>query len=156
MQLEQFAASTTAPVLGSLAAGPADFSAVNVRLTARGHLVRAVRGSKMPTVADVFREFAAALQFPWYFGENKDAFDECLRDIDEFAGPAPGYVVAVRDAGQVLSAEPEQREWFTSALTDAAQTWAGHERPVPFRVVLQTSGSGLLPGPFAAATPLRL
>ena len=38
------------------------------------------------SVAAVFDEFAAAFQFPYYFGRNKDAFDECMRDLDEFVG----------------------------------------------------------------------
>ncbi len=100
-----------------------------------GYLVRAVRGAKMMTLQGVFDEFAAALQFPYYFGENKDAFEECLRDLDEFLGTAAGYVVVVRDADRVLAAEPNELAWLTAALRFVGQWWAGRETPVVFRVV---------------------
>jgi hypothetical protein len=45
-------------------------------------VVRSVRGRKMTTTAQLYDEFAAALQFPPYFGENWAAFDECLSDMD--------------------------------------------------------------------------
>ena len=45
-------------------------------------VARRIRGHKAKTTAALFDEFAAALQFPCYFGENWDAFDECLNDLE--------------------------------------------------------------------------
>ncbi|WP_327143873.1 barstar family protein [Nocardia sp. NBC_01327] len=120
--------------LGVLPVGAAEFSGVRGQMPA-GYLSRELRGRKMRTVAEVFDEFAAAFQFPYYFGQNKDAFDECLRDLDEFVGPAQGYVVVVRNAALLLTEQPEERRWFAEAMTDSAGHWA--EREVAFRVVLQ-------------------
>lgn len=47
-----------------------------------GLTVRTVRGSKMLTEDQLFTEVSAALQFPYYFGENWPAFDECLADLE--------------------------------------------------------------------------
>jgi hypothetical protein len=58
------------------AAGQAIYGWSETRL-----VVRTLRGVKMQTVQQLFDEFAAALQFPWYFGENWAAFDECLTDL---------------------------------------------------------------------------
>ncbi|NNH72013.1 barstar family protein [Nocardia uniformis] len=121
-------------VLGALPVSAAEFSGVRYA-TPDDYAAREVRGSRMRTVAGVFDEFAAALQFPYYFGGNKDAFDECLRDLDDFIGPVRGYVIAVRDAAQVLGEEPDQRTWFAEAMVDCADYWA--RRDVVFRVVLQ-------------------
>lgn len=44
-----------------------------------GLVVRTVRGRKMRSRQGLFDEFAAALQFPLYFGENADAFDRPSR-----------------------------------------------------------------------------
>lgn len=41
-----------------------------------GLTVRRVRGKKAH-LSGIVREFGAALQFPYYFGENSGAFDEC-------------------------------------------------------------------------------
>lgn len=41
-----------------------------------------IRGSRCQTEVDFFREISAALQFPWYFGENWAAFDECMCDLE--------------------------------------------------------------------------
>jgi len=134
------AGASATPVLGSLPVEAAEFSGVRFR-TPDGYLSRELRGAKMRTIAGVFDEFAAAFQFPYYFGENKDAFDECLRDLDEFVGAASGYVAIVRDSGELLVQRPAEREWFTAAVTDCAAHWS--RRGVPFRVVLQNAPAEL-------------
>ena len=48
------------------------------RLDGNGTSARILRGWKMRTVTKMFDEFGAAMQFPYYFGENWPAFDECL------------------------------------------------------------------------------
>ena len=133
MTLDEFLAGT-API-AALAGTARDASSVRYRLP--GAVVREVRGAKMPTVAAVFDEFAAAFQFPYYFGANKDAFDECMRDLDEFTGEGMIYVVVVRDAAKLLDAEPDQRAWFTDAMGFYATEWGAKD--VVFRVLLQST-----------------
>ncbi|MBF6133670.1 barstar family protein [Nocardia otitidiscaviarum] len=122
------------PVLGALDVSAPDFGGVRYAVP-DGYTAREVRGRRMRTVAGVLDEFAAALQFPYYFGGNLDAFDDSLRDLDDCLAPARGYVIAVRDADELLADEPGQWSWFESAMTDAADYWA--RRGVVFRVVLQ-------------------
>ncbi|MFD6159516.1 barstar family protein [Nocardia sp. NPDC060256] len=128
------------PALGAAAVDAAELSSVRYRAPS-GYLVRELRGTKMRTVARVFDEVAAALQFPYYFGQNKDAFDECLRDLDDFVGEGAGYVVVIRDSAELLAEEPAQREWFAEAMRDCAEYWS--RKGVPFRVVLQGESTGL-------------
>ena len=62
-------------------ASPKEFGAYGYRLNyERGSelAIRVVRGNKMRRLDDLYNEFAAAFQFPDYFGENWAAFDECL------------------------------------------------------------------------------
>jgi hypothetical protein len=47
-----------------------------------GYEARFCRGSKMQTLDALFDEFSAAWQFPYYFGYNWAAFDECLSDLN--------------------------------------------------------------------------
>ncbi|WP_067843290.1 barstar family protein [Nocardia lijiangensis] len=124
------------PVLGALPVDAPELSEVRYRAPA-GYLVRELRGPKMRGTVGVFDEWAAAFQFPYYFGANKDAFDECLRDLDDFIGEASGYVAVVRDAAALLADQPEEREWFEEAMRDCARYWA--RREVAFRVVYQSA-----------------
>ncbi|MFB7721670.1 barstar family protein [Nocardia sp. NPDC056100] len=132
-------AGVATPVLGVLPVSAAEFSGVRSQLP-DSYIARELRARKMRTVAEVFDEFAAAFQFPYYFGQNKDAFDECLRDLDEFVGPAQGYVVVVRNAALLLTDQPAERDWFAEAMTDAAATWSA--KGVALRVVLQDAVPG--------------
>ncbi|MFD3429459.1 barstar family protein [Nocardia fluminea] len=142
MTLSQFLArpgaeapsATTPPVLGALAVDANQFGGIRYDAPA-DYRVRELRGTKMRTVAELFDEFAAAFQFPYYFGANKDAFDECLRDLDDFVGDAPGYVAVIRTADDLLAEQPAERAWFEAAMRDCAAYWA--RRDVAFRVVLQ-------------------
>lgn len=107
--------------------------------------VRTVRGTKMRTVQGLFDEIAAALQFPYYFGENWAAFDECLADLDWLSVSNPVALV-VYDADQVLlDAQPSEFETFTEILRRASselgnpiedgESW---DRPaLAFHLVLQ-------------------
>jgi hypothetical protein len=93
-------------------------------------------------------EFAAALQFPQYFGENWAAFDECLSDM-EWLLPAAGIAIVMYDAVEVLADSPDELGVLVSVLDKASNAYAqpvtgGHawDRPaVPFRLILQ-AGSG--------------
>jgi hypothetical protein len=114
-----------------------------------GRLVRTIRGTKMRVVEGVFDEFAAALQFPDYFGENWAALSECLADLSWL--PAAGYVVVVRDSTAVLSEEGGgMYSILLSTLADVAKQWSTAieqgewwDRPAkPFHVVMQALPEG--------------
>ncbi|MFV0459644.1 MAG: barstar family protein [Actinomycetales bacterium] len=103
-----------------------------------------VRGRKMRTLAGLFDEFAAALQFPLYFGENEDAFNECIAELETLPA-GEGYVVTITDPDQVLAdAGAEALGWLARSLESAAEEWTQPvelgewwDRPaVPFHVVL--------------------
>ena len=120
-----------------------------------GLWVRWLWGTNMLNECEVFSGFANALQFPYYFGWNWAAFDECLSQMDmaEAVGVplssglpvSTGIVVIVFDAGEVLSHDPEAMGVLVRSLQRARQVYATPidrgewwDRPaVPFHVVLQ-------------------
>lgn len=124
-----------------------EFSSAVFRWNEAGLTARVVRGRKMTRFSGLMDEFAAALQFPSYFGENWPAFQECLEDM-EWLPAGKGIVIAVADAGQVLSDEPDVElrvliRSFARAHASYASPIADNEwwdRPaIPFHVVLQAS-----------------
>lgn len=132
--------------LGAMQVDAAEFSGVRYRAPA-GFRVRELRGSRMRTLPALYDEFAAALQFPYYFRPNKDSFDECLLDLDDTLGEAEGYLLAIRDADQLLADAPDEREWFASVIAECADFWPSRE--VVFRVILQGDPRGV------RAVPIR-
>lgn len=116
-----------------------------------GLAIRVVRGRKMRTLTALFDEFAAALQFPLYFGDNLDAFDECIADLENIP-PGLGYVLAVTDPDLVLAdAAPAALAWLVASLTGATEAYGlpiergeWWDRPaVPFHVVLAGSNEAM-------------
>lgn len=110
--------------------------------------VRFLRGRKMTGVSSLFDEFAAAVQFPYYFGENWNAFDECITDLDWLSGDA--YVLVITDSKWLLLDEnEEQLEVLINILDNAGNEWGqpvetseAWARPaVPFHVIFQCDES---------------
>jgi hypothetical protein len=109
-----------------------------------GLVVRIIRGRKTRNRSTLFDEFSAAFQFPLYFGENEDAFDECLADLEGVPRGA-GFVILITEPEQVLAdASSETMVWLVNSLRGAAREWSepialgeSWDRPaVPFHVVL--------------------
>jgi len=118
-----------------------------------GLTVRFVRGRKMRTISGLFDEFAAAFQFPLYFGENKGAFEECVEDLEGLR-PGRGFVIVLTEPNEFLvDADDADFLWFVEVLRAASDQWAqpielGEQwdrPPVPFHVVL--TGASAILGP---------
>jgi hypothetical protein len=83
-------------------------------------------------------------EFPDYFGENWDAFDECINDLAWL--PASHYVACFAEADKVLRDSERDFGTLVSILASAADNWASTDRgsaypiqgPRPFHVVLHT------------------
>lgn len=110
--------------------------------------LRAVRGQRCPTKMELLDHWAAALQFPDYFGRNWDAFDDMLGDLGWM--PAAGYAIFVTSAHRLLEDAPND----LPVLLDIVRTAAGkHFHPDPalrrpprrLKVVFQIEVGLLLP-----------
>jgi len=66
---------------------------------------------------------AQALQFPSYFGQNWDAFYDCLTDLVQRAGER--LVIAFDDLSGFARVEPDEFQCAVDALRDAAEYWDG-------------------------------
>jgi RNAse (barnase) inhibitor barstar len=113
-------------------------------------VIRVLRGQRMQSDEQLFDEFAAALQFPLYFGRNWDAFDECISDLEWL--PAKAYVLVISCAGSLLKMEPANsagllfkilnkvsKEWADGKLPD----FGVEQDPVLFHVLLQDDASNI-------------
>lgn len=105
-------------------------------------VIRVIRGSRCTTRDHLFQEWAAAFQFPYYFGHNWDAMVDCLRDLEWL--PGDSYVVFITNADHLLVQDDRDFNALVSILRDVAGEWATpmesfSPKPrgaIPFRVVL--------------------
>lgn len=111
------------------------------RRTERDSVVRLLRGRRCATPDGLFQEWAAALQFPWYFGHNWNALSECLRDLEWL--PGARYLFCITQLDAVLAGGEEQFGVLMRLLDRAAREWATPVLPdsewprpaVPFRLI---------------------
>lgn len=99
---------------------------------------RKMRGQKCRTAHALFDEFAAALQFPGYFGENWDALNDCLSDLSWLNAKA--VMLAITDAPRLLEAVPPgELHRFAAVLNQVCATWNQGKKPRPLHVMLYAS-----------------
>ena len=90
-------------------------------------VARVVRGRKATTAAAFFDEVSAALQFPYYFGENWDAFNDCLTDLSWLRADA--VVLFLADAVRLLDkATAGEAQRFVTVIKDTVRE---RNRPDP-------------------------
>ncbi|WP_162138708.1 barstar family protein [Gordonia hirsuta] len=122
-----------------------------------GLVARRIDGASARTLPGLFEAYAWAWDFPGYFGGNKDAFNDCMTDLDDgrfspAGGTATtGFLTVVTRAEQFLAdAPPADRAWFAQSQAGYRDDYRtvnayGADRPVPlqFGVVLHTDLSHL-------------
>ena len=93
----------------------------------RGIKAFEIRGEKVRSVDDLFSCIAAAMEFPDYFGNNWNALDECLRDLEWH--DAKGYVLVVHDAEELWRRETRVMGTFLQSWLFSAEEWGRHDTP---------------------------
>ncbi|MEU0142028.1 barstar family protein [Streptomyces albidoflavus] len=105
----------------------------------RGLGVFRLDGARMTNQAKLFREFKIKLQFPQYFGENWNALDECLADLDWLDWG--GYLLVIESGDSILcDEEMGVREMLGELLENLSGEWSDSDPPVIFRTVLVVDG----------------
>lgn len=100
--------------------------------------------------ATLLARFAAALQFPDWFGHNWDALSDCLTDLSWL--PARHYRVELAQPQALRTAAPETLDTVLEILGEAAEFWA--DEGVIFEFALsETPPEDDRPAPGAPASP---
>ena len=101
-----------------------------------------VRGNKSLDEAHFFDEVAAALQFPYYFGENWDAVWDCITDLNWLRGSS--FLIVFDSAEHLLSQSDRGFTLLLKVLADAHERWhretadfgSRGRQPIAFQSVL--------------------
>lgn len=93
--------------------------------------VRHVRAEKCKKLVHLMDEWAAALQFPLYFGRSLNAFLDCIRYLPVANGTC--QVIVVTKARQILMEDSKSAKYFWEILQDVAQlSQSGLSKPFQF------------------------
>ena len=74
------------------------------------------------------RKIATVMQFPDYFGQNWDALDECITDLDWFS--AERYVLIYAQPDVFAKAAPQEWEIAYEILQSAVTYWQATDTPM--------------------------
>lgn len=85
-------------------------------LKKHGYKVRGLDASNWTTEAAFHDDVKRILEFPGYYGNNINAFNDCLGDIE--IGKSGGFVIAILHFDQFYSALPERAQ----AVLDIIET----------------------------------
>ena len=97
-----------------------------------GAYVSYLRGTRCKTEDDFFHEISASFQFPYYFGENWAAMDECLCDL-EWLSAAKIFVI-IDDFSSMFSSQPHIQDILQKRVIKyfgiMVETWKAENIPV--------------------------
>ena len=105
--------------------------------------VGVIRGSICCTLNGFFKEISATLHFPYYFGWNWAAVDECLTDLDWLSFTK--ILIVIDDYGQLFSAEQDRTalcNTLVKYLDSFIQYWEGLS--VPTEVIINESKKSMI------------
>ena len=86
-----------------------------------------IDGSKIERKEQLLNHVATALRLPKSFGQNWDALEECLIDLE---GDGEGYVIYYDHIDGLLSAHPDQFATLVEILRDAVESWKEDGTPM--------------------------
>jgi hypothetical protein len=110
----------------------------------RENIYRIIRGKRCLDEDSLHQEWAAALQFPYYYGHNWDALDECINDLHWLKGKQ--YLFCITNIDSVLKNDLSSLKTFFYLLKTTTMTWREPvpedvdsrwtNKPIPFHILL--------------------
>lgn len=116
---------------GGLHFVPTATSAATVKSAAKaaGFAYFHIDGKNIARKEQLLNAFSTALRFPKHFGNNWDALEECLGEL-EFDGE--GCVVYYEHIDGIAAAHPDQLQTLVEICRDAVASWKEDDTPLVF------------------------
>lgn len=96
---------------------------ISENISDKEYYVAVIDGADCRTTKRFLKEIAEAFKFPSYYGQNLDALNDCLNDL-EWLGK-PNYVLIVKNSNKFLSEEPKEiKGHVLTLLEDISKEWA--------------------------------
>jgi len=125
-------ASLPPPAVQSVEMTPAAATAVAALAASLGLEAIRIDLAGCEDKAGFLERIAAALGFPAWFGDNWDAFYDCLADLSW--RPGQGWVLILENVHDLRLTAPDVLDTALAIMGDAALAW--EERGLPLRVLV--------------------
>jgi RNAse (barnase) inhibitor barstar len=102
-------------------AEPVDTRSLQTLAKRSGFAYFHIDGKNIARKEQLLNHVATALHFPTDFGQNWDALEECLTDMEWV--DADGYLIYYEHIEGLQSAHPDQFETLVEILRDAVSSW---------------------------------
>jgi len=87
-----------------------------------------IEGKNIARKEQLMNAASTAMHFPKHFGNNWDALEECLTDLEWIE--ADGYVIYYDHIDGLLEAHPDQFETLVEILRDSVASWKEDGEPM--------------------------
>ena len=101
--------------------GEHDAKSLQKLAKAAGYAFFHIDGKNITRKEQLLNHAATAMHFPSSFGQNWDALEECLTDLEWVDGD--GYLIYYDHIDGLLGAHPDQFETLVEILRDAVASW---------------------------------
>jgi RNAse (barnase) inhibitor barstar len=98
-----------------------------------------INGKNVTSKAEFLQAAAETMNFPDYFGENWDAFNECITDLSWLS--ASGYILLYTHPNNFANNSPSEWSIALDVFREAVEYW--RETDTPLYVLLKTDSLAL-------------
>lgn len=98
-----------------------------------------INGMDVKSKAEFLQAAAETMKFPDYFGDNWDAFNDCITDLSWIA--ADGYILLYTHPNNLANSDPLEWSIALDVFQDAIEYW--RETDTPLYVLLRTDSLAL-------------
>ncbi len=107
--------------------GTSDAKAAQAAARKAGLAFFHIEGRAIARKEQLLNAMATAMRFPQTFGNNWDALEECLIDLET---DKDGFLICYDHIDGLLEAHPDQFETFVEILRDAVESWKEDGTPM--------------------------
>ncbi len=95
----------------------------NEKINDEDYYVAIIDGSDCQTLNSFLKKMGLVFKFPSYYGQNLDALNECLNDLEWL--DKPNYILLIKNAQKLLCKEAiEVKNRVLALLENVSKEWA--------------------------------
>ncbi len=98
---------------------------MNNYLNSGDYFIAAIDGKKCVDIKSFLVEIGRAFSFPEHYGENLDALDDCLNDLDWI--DKDNFALIINDYQSFISESEEDRMKVNDLLNDVSDEWKNYD-----------------------------